>query len=114
MATFTCPIDTAGDPPVLPVGDPGQSAASYRLMRYYRSRPVGRNVYVYKAGSVSATNFGRVTEIDPSTSYGPTGIMTSNGWDDIQIVFWGGHSPQTVDATMAALLTANGYSANLT
>lgn len=114
MATFTAPVDSAGDPPVLPVGDPEQSAASYRLMRWYRSRPAGRNVYVYKAGSVSATNFGRITEVDPAASYSSTtGALTSNGWDDIQIVFWGGHSAQTVDATMAALLTTAGYAASL-
>lgn len=113
MATFTPPVDASGDPPVLPVGDPGQSPGAYRLMRWYRSRPVGRNVYVYKTGSVSATAFGRVTEIDPVTTYNSSGVMTSNGWQDIQVIFWGGHVPQTVDATMAALLTTAGYAANL-
>jgi hypothetical protein len=83
-------------------------------MRWYRSRPAGRNVYVYKAGSVSAKAFGRVTEVDPATTYGTTGQPTSNGWDDLQIAFYGGHAPQTVNATMAALLTAAGFAANLT
>lgn len=114
MSTFTPPVDSAADPPVLPVGDPAQSPGGYRLFRYYRSRPAGRNVYVYKLGTVSATNFGRVTEQDPSASYDTNGKLASNGWDDIQIIFWGGHSSQTVDAAMAALLTTAGYAANLT
>lgn len=114
MATFTPPVDTSGVPPVLPEGDPAQSLGAFRLMRYFSSRPAGRNVYIYKAGSVSATAFGRVTEVDPSASYDANGKLSSNGWDDIQVVFWGAHSPQTVDAAMAALLTTAGYAANLT
>lgn len=114
MATFTCPVDTAGDPPVLPVGDPAQTAASYRLMRYYRSRPAGRNVYVYKAGSISATTFGRVTEVDPAASYDASGNLSSTGWQDIQVVFWGGHAPQSIDAAMVTVLTNAGYGAYIT
>lgn len=114
MATFTCPVDTAGDPPVLPVGDTAQSEASYRLMRYFSSRPAGENVYVYKTGSVSATNFGQATLQDPSTSYDTNGNIASNGWDDIQVVFWGGHAPQTINAAMVTILTNNGFGGYIT
>lgn len=96
-------------PPILPEGDPEQSAGAFRLMRYYRSRPDGRNVYVYKLGSISATAFGRVTEVDPSTTYGSDGVATSDGWSDLQIVFYGGHAPQTIDSTMVTVLTNAGY-----
>lgn len=113
MSVFTPPVLAAGVPPVLPVGDPAQSAVSYRLMRYYRSRPEGINVYVYRAGTVSATAFGRVTEVDPSTTYGSTGQPTSNGWDDIQVVFWGTHGAQEIDAAMVTLLTDAGYASSL-
>lgn len=115
MAIFTPPVDSAGVPPVLPVGDPEQSPGSYRLMRYYRSRPMGRNVYVYKAGSTTAVALGtQVTENDPVTQYDSNGNVTTNGWQDLQVVFYGGHAPQTINAAMVTLLTNAGYAANIT
>lgn len=109
MATFTPPANATEVPPVLPVGDPEQSALGFRLFRFYRARPAGRNVYMYKAGSVSATAFGRVTETDPTSTYNSSGVATSNGWDDIEIVFYGGHGAVTVTSAQATALTNAGY-----
>lgn len=108
MSTFTPP--TVSDvPPVLPEGDPEQSDLAFRLYRFFRSRPSGVNVYLYKAGTVSATAHGRVTEDDPTTLYDSSGNATTDGWSDLQRVFWGGTTAVDVTSEEATLLTDAGY-----
>ena len=99
---FTPPA-TSSVPAVLPVGDPEQTAAQYALMRFFRARPEGVNVYMYREGSTFATYLesktpplSRVTEDDPVALYDSDGVVTTNGWDDLEIVFWGGTGPYTV------------------
>lgn len=78
-------------------------------MRFYKARPAGVNVYLYKTGSLSATAHGRVSEDDPIALYDANGVMTSNGWDDIEVVFWGGHGPTTLIKDWSTVLTNAGY-----
>lgn len=110
MPTFSPPV-VSDVPPVLPEGDPEQSGPAFRLFRYYRARPRGLNVYVYRAGTVSAGVFGRVTEVDPVTTY-TGGVATSDGWSDIEQVIWGGHAPVYVSDSVADALVAAGYDVN--
>ena len=72
------------------------------------------NVYLYKVGSTTATSLAaqslpRVSETDPISLYDSAGAVTTNGWDDLEIVFWGGTGPYTVTAAQATVLTAAGY-----
>jgi hypothetical protein len=109
MATFTPPSQNVV-PPVLPVGEPDQSGPAYRLFRYFRSRPEGITVWVYRAGSHMATELGgQVSETDPYTIYDSSGDPVSNGQDDVLYQFMGGAGPYDIDAATAALLTAAGY-----
>jgi hypothetical protein len=104
MATFQAPSDSSGTPPVLPEGDPDQTPLGFRLFRYYRSRPAGRNVYYRESNGV-----GSVTETDPQTTYDSNGNILIDGWSDIAHVWWGGHAAETVTATQATALTNAGY-----
>lgn len=92
-------------PPTLPndwdLGD--------RLFRFFRARPSGVNVYLYKAGSLSAVAHGRVDETDPIALYDTNGVVTTNGWEDLETVFWGGCQPVEVTDEQATVLTAAGY-----
>ena len=108
MATFAPPTRNE-QPPVLPEGDPDQTEGAFRLFRFYKARPTGVNVYMYKIGSLFAAARGRVTEEDPVTLYDSNAVMTSNGWDDIEVVFWGAHAPTTLIDDWATVLTAAGY-----
>lgn len=109
MSTFTPPSANEA-PNVLPDGDPEQTPLAVRLMRFYRSRPTGINVYLYKAGSLSEAAHGRVTEEDPVALYdSTTGVLTTNGWDDIEMVFWGGHGPYDLISDWASVLSGAGY-----
>jgi hypothetical protein len=67
------------------------------------------NVYLYKSGSVSALAHGRVDETDPVTLYDSNGVATTNGWDDLELVFWGGHEAVEVTDAQAAALVGAGY-----
>jgi hypothetical protein len=78
-------------------------------MRFYRARPVGVNVYMYRVGTLSATAHGRVTEDDPIALYDSDGVMTSDGWSDIEMVFWGGTGPYALQSDWATVLTDAGY-----
>lgn len=104
MPTFT-PSAISAVPPTLPDTD----GVAERLFRYYKSRPEGVNVYIYKAGSPAATAFGRVSENDPITVYNSAGVAISTGWEDLELVAWGGHGPITVNSDQAAALVAAGY-----
>lgn len=108
MSTFT-PSATTTVPAVLPDGDPEQTPAQRALYRFFGARPEGVNVYMYKAGSTSALAYGRVTENDPVAQYDSSGTLTSDGWEDIELVFWGGHGAVTVTSDQATALTAAGY-----
>ena len=108
MSTFA-PSSVNEAPPVLPDGDPDQTEGQVRLFRYYKARPTGVNVYLYKAGSPSAIAHGRVTEEDPITLYNSAGVATSTGWEDIEVVFYGGHEPTTLIRDWEDVLTAAGY-----
>lgn len=85
-------------------------------MRFFRARPEGVNVYIYKVGSTTANYLagltpsqGRVTEDDPVTLYDSAGVPTTNGWDDLEIVFWGGTNAVDITASQAAALVSAGY-----
>lgn len=108
MSTFTPP--SVNDlPPVLPDGDPEQTRESVRLFRFFRARPSGVNVYLYKLGSLSEAAHGRVTEDDPITLYDTAGQPTTNGWEDLEVVFYGGHGPTTLISDWETVLTDAGY-----
>lgn len=109
MPYFFTPSSVNEVPPVLPVGDPEQSAEAHRLFRFFRSRPAGVNVYLYKTGTLSATAHGRVTETDPVTLYDSSGNPTSNGWQDLELVFWGGCAAVEVTASQKSALESAGY-----
>lgn len=106
--TFTPPTRSEV-PPVLPEGSPEQSEGAFRLFRFFRARPAGVNVYLYKSGSLSAAAHGRVTEDDPTALYDSLGVLTTDGWQDIEVVFWGGHAAVVVTSDQAVALTAAGY-----
>lgn len=72
------------------------------LFRHYRSRPEGRNVYIYSDGSVSEVDPNGVTTQWQATDGDQTGIY-------ITACFYGGHGAYPVTATQATLLTAAGY-----
>lgn len=93
---------------MLPAGDP-DNGEGVRLFRFFRARPAGINVYLYKANSLSAAHWGRVTESDPITLYDANAVPTTNGWDDLEIVFWGGSGPYTLINDWATVLTNAGY-----
>ncbi len=108
MATFTPP--TVNDtPPVLPVGDPDQEPGAYRLFRHFRARPSGINVYQYRVGSGMQLAVGIISEVDPYSTYNADGSLASNGWDDLETVWWGGHDDVPITAAQSALLVAAGY-----
>jgi hypothetical protein len=102
--TFTCP-SRLELPPYLP----GSNGMQKRLYRHYRARPAGINVFVYREGTVSENVFGRITEIPPASTYDAAGVLSSDGWEDIEIVYWGGHGPVNVTADQAAVLEGAGY-----
>jgi hypothetical protein len=93
------------NPPILP----DSRGAARHLFRHYRTRPAGINVYMYRQGTVSAAQFGRVSEEDPETTYNSDGVAISNGWEDIEVVFYGGHDGVDVTAAQALLLESQGY-----
>lgn len=105
---FTPPV-VSEIPPVFPDSDPEQTPGGFRLFRFFRSRPAGVNVYIYKSGSQSANAYGRVTENDPTAIYSSSGVAVSTGWEDIELVAWGGHGPVTVTADQKSALEAAGY-----
>lgn len=107
MSTFTPPSRTE-NPPVLPDGDP-DNGEGVRLFRFFKARPAGINVYLYKAGSVSEAKWGRVTEIDPIALYDSNAVATTTGWSDIETVFWGGSGPYTLIRDWEQVLTDAGY-----
>lgn len=108
MASFTPP--TRSDiPPVLPEGDLEQNPVAFRLFRFFRARPSGINVFLYKNGTYSASRFGQVTETDPVAIYNSSGVAVSDGWEDLQLVFWGGHGAVIIDDDVAQLLVDAGY-----
>lgn len=80
-----------------------------RLFRFFKARPAGINVYVYKTGSVSEATFGRVTETDPQATYSTAGVVLSTGWEDIQVALWGGHDNVEISQDVADALTLAGY-----
>jgi len=94
MSTFLPPSRTVV-PPVLPSPHPGN-----RLMRHFRSRPEGTNVYYLSDGEV--------TETDPDSvnvfwhSY--------DGSPYVQRVFWGSTAdPYDLTASEATALDDAGY-----
>ncbi len=101
--TFVCPSQSAV-PPVLPEEHIGN-----RLFRYFKARPEGINVYLYKVGSASAAAHGRVDEDDPVTLYDANGVAISTGWSDLEMVFWGGCQAVTITQAQADALRAAGY-----
>lgn len=109
MPYYFTPSTVSEVPPVLPEGDPEQSAEAFRLFRFFSARPAGVNVYLYRTGTVSATNFGRVSEDDPCASYDSSGVLTSTGWEDIEQVFWGGHERVEVTSDQKSALESAGY-----
>lgn len=83
---------------------------AYALFRFFRARPRGVNVYLYKTGTPSEAAHGRVTEDHPISLYDANGVLTTNGWEDLEQVFWGGTGPYTLISDWASVLTAAGYS----
>ena len=73
------------------------------LFRHYRSRPEGRNVFIYSDGTVS--------EVDPN---GVTTQWNQTDGDQLGVYvtacFYGGAGPYAVTAAQATLLTNAGYS----
>jgi hypothetical protein len=108
MASFTPPARSEC-PPVLPEGDPAQSREAFRLYRYFKARPVGITIYRYKAGSVTAGVLGEISETAPYASYNSNGVLTSDGWQDIAQVWWGGHDNVPISNYENTILTAAGY-----
>lgn len=100
---FAPPANADENPPTLP--DDSYSL-SYRLFRHYRSRPVGRNVYIMSDNTV--------TETDPdgySSLWKESDRMgdTLAGCPHVSHVFWGGHDAEAVTGAEATLLTNAGY-----
>ena len=107
MPTFSPPV-VHDVPTVVAPGEEGE--LGNRLMRYYSPRPRGLNVYIYREGSDIANQLpDRVSETDPYTTYNDDGTVSSNGWDDVEAVFWGGHEAVTVTDEQATLLEEAGY-----
>ncbi len=101
MFSFTPPTQDAV-PPTLPPGDPDQSLTGYKLFRHYRSRPEGRNVFIYSDDSVSEVDPNGVTTQWNKTDGDGTGIY-------IVACFYGGAGPYAVTSAQATLLTNAGY-----
>lgn len=80
-----------------------------RLMRFFRARPSGVNVYMYRVGTLSEIAHGRVDETDPITLYDTHAVPVSNGWEDLERVFWGGCDPTEVTDEQAQALIDAGY-----
>ncbi len=87
-----------------------------RLMRFFRARPSGVNVYMYAIGSPTEVYLSgltppqlRTTEVDPITLYDTHAVPISNGWEDLERVFWGGCAPTEVTDSQAQALTDAGY-----
>jgi hypothetical protein len=100
---FFTPINPKEDPPTLPFD---QMGPSYRLFRHYKSRPCGRNVYIYSDDTVN--------EYDPdgyTTLWRESDRTSSTNLNAPHVVhvFWGGHEGELVTPHEAALLTAAGY-----
>ncbi len=96
-------------PPVLPDGDPDNGEGGVRLFRFFRARPTGQTVYQYRAGSPMAVRLGEISETDPFALYDHTGTATTDGWQDVVTVFWGGCNPVEITDAQAVLLVAAGY-----
>lgn len=99
MPTFTPPADNIVGPTA--VDDSECDPLANRLMRFYRARPRGRNVFILTDNTV--------TENLPAATYASNGELIASAWDQVAATFWGGHAPYTVTAAQAALLTGAGY-----
>lgn len=90
MPTFTPPTDNWLNLSDFDIETPPtqEMRLSYRLLRFFRAMPRGRNVYRLINGTF--------TENEPSDR------------ELIAVTYWGGHDHQVTD-TEAAALTAAGY-----
>lgn len=86
MATFTPPI-VFDVPPVS--CEPNMDRVAFRLMRHYRQRPRGVNIFYLTNGTATAAQ--------------PTDA------EDIAVVWYGGHGSYEVTDTQAAALVEAGY-----
>lgn len=92
MPFFSPPTDATEVPPI-DVDSEERRDLGWRLMRHYRSRPAGRNVFILSDDTA--------TENDPwDITTGPTVVRTFHG---------GREGRYEVDAAEEAILEAAGY-----
>lgn len=109
MPTWTPPVNSTENPSVLPGPDPTQSVAGFKLFRHYKSRPVGRNVFIFSDNTASET------DPDGITTLWNAADRTGDSINAKYVVraLYGGHATESLTTAEAAILTASGFGANV-